>query len=396
MTAFTRTNNSSNPHAPVFPREEWDRAPWNRWTFQHVRSLLPTAQVWRGSGLATPLPANTRDIDDIEFETDGRRGSVARFIETNYVDGLLVLHRGMVVTERYLNGMTTRTPHLSQSIAKSVVGTVAGILISRGDLDPHAPITHYLPELQTTAYCGARIQHVLDMTSGTVFDETYTAPDSHMAKVDAAAGWKSRKASDWPTNVWDFILTLTEAECAHGTSFRYRSVETDILAFVLQRLTGTSLAELVSRELWVPMGAEEDAYFTVDPAGYALADGGFNATLRDYARFALLHLGRGMINGNRILSETWFHDICAGAEPDLFTGVYRDVLPRGAYHNQFWIEDRERGTYMARGVFGQLIYIDPEAEFGAVILSSWPEFVSSQRTRTTIAALHAIRDALSH
>lgn len=381
------------PGASRMPREEWDRAPWNRWSFQNVRDIVPTTQVRRGEGPPTPLPASLQEIDAIAFEAEGCRSPIADFLEANYTDGFLVLHRGKVVAERYLNGMTAQTPHLSQSMAKSIVGTVAGILIDRGKIDPEAHVTHYLPELIGTAYRGATVQHLLDMTSGVVFDETYNALDSHMAKLDVACGWKAAREPSWPKTVWELILTLTETECAHGSVFRYRSIETDVLAFVLQRASGMALAELVGRELWAPMGAQDDACFTVDPAGYALASGGFNATLPDYARFALLHLGGGEINGRKIVPPGWIETTRHG-KGGLFGGVYREVLPQGAYHNQFWIEDPDRCAYMARGVFGQMIYIDPRSDFAAVVLSSWPEFVNAGRTRRVLAALHAIRDAL--
>ena len=213
--------------------------------------------------------------------------------------------------------------------------------------------------------------------------------------LDVASGWKSYGHAAWPRTVWQLIHTLTESECAHGASFRYRSIETDVVAFILERVTGRPLSELVSSELWAPMGAEEDAYFTLDPAGYALADGGFNAVLRDYARFALLHLRGGEMGGRRIVPAAWIEETRSGGDPSKFGGIYHEVLPSGAYHNQFWIEDLDRRAYMARGVFGQFIYIDPEADFAAVKLSSWPEFVSTDRNRTVLAAVHAIRDALS-
>lgn len=377
------------------PRQDWDRAPWNRWSFQHVREIVPTVQVWRGPGPVSPLPTSFQDIDNIAFESDGRHFTVADFLNANFTDGFLVLHRGKTVAERYGNGMSRQTPHLSQSVAKSVVATVAGILVGRNVIDPDALLTTYLPELEATAYRGATVRHVLDMTSGVVFDETYTAPDSHMARMDAACGWKERLDPSWPSSVWDLILTLVHSECGHGTSFRYRSVETDVLAFVLERASGTRLAELVSRELWSPMGAEEDGYFTVDPSGYALADGGFNATLRDYGRFALLYLGGGAVNGRQIVPTAWIDDIRFGARPELFGGVYREVLPFGAYRNQFWVEDTTRRAFIARGVFGQMIYLDPEAEFAVVILSSWPEFISTARSRDALAAIRAIRSALA-
>lgn len=376
------------------PHDDWDRAPWNRWTFQHVREMTPTAQVWRGRGPTSQLPVELQDIDAINFEIEGKRGTVGGFLKSSFTDGFLVLHRGRIIVERYMNGMTERMPHLSQSVAKSIVGTVAGILAHRNVIDLQAPVTHYLPELGSTAYRGATVQHVLDMTSGVVFDEAYTASDSHMAWLDAACGWKQHKNPGWPKSVWELILRLKATECPHGVSFRYRSIETDVLAFVMQRASGLQLAELVSRELWAPMGAEEDAYFTVDIEGYALADGGFNATLRDYARFALLHLGAGAMDGRQIVPKAWIEETRCGGKPELFGGVYREVLPQGAYHNQFWIEDAERRAYMARGVFGQFIYIDPEAEFAAVKLSSWPEFLSPERSRTALAAVKALREAL--
>ena len=195
-------------------------------------------------------------------------------------------------------------------------------------------------------------------------------------------------------SVWELILGLKEVECEHSASFRYHSIETDVLAFVLERVSGRPLAELVSELLRVPMGAEEDAYFTVDPQGYALADGGFNATLRDYGRFALMHLGGGSIGGRQIVPEKWIAETVAGARPDRFGGVYHDVLPAGAYHNQFWVEGGGSQAYMARGVFGQFIYIDPNAEFAAVKLSSWPDFLSLQGSRAALAAAKAICEAL--
>jgi CubicO group peptidase (beta-lactamase class C family) len=344
-------------------------------------------------GRPTELPVRERNLDGIAFEAEGRRQTIAEFIETNDTDGFIVLHQGMIITELYRNGMTRRTAHLSQSVAKSIVGTVAGILIGREQLDPLSPVTRYLPELDATAYRGASVQQVLDMTSGVAWDETYTAADSHMAQMDAACGWKDRANPAWPRCMWDLIATLRTRECPHGASFRYRSIETDVLGFILQRASGGPLAELVSQTLWSPMGAEEDAYFTIDPAGFVCACGGFNATLRDYARFAQVLVGEGEIGGRRIVPRKWIAET-RQANHVLFGASYREVLPRGAYHNQFWIEDPERRALIARGVFGQLIYIDPESQFAAVKLSSWPDFLNAQRTKTALAAVRSIRDAL--
>src|SRR4051812_5363185 len=116
----------------AMPHDDWDRAPWNRWTFQHVREIVPTSQVWRGKGSPSPLPAAPLDIGDIRFALDGHQSTIGKFLDESFTDGLLVIHRGKVIAERYFNGMTAHTPHLSQSVAKSITGTVAGIVIGPG------------------------------------------------------------------------------------------------------------------------------------------------------------------------------------------------------------------------------------------------------------------------
>lgn len=393
MTESRPFRDPRNPGGPQIPRAEWDGAPYNRWTFQNVRQIVPTAEVWRGPGPVLPLPEAPQNLAELEFEHEGGRDTIGAFLDTSFTDGFIVLHKGTIVSETYMNGMRRRTTHLSQSVAKSVVGTVAGILNGRGELDFSAPVTHYLPELESTAYRGASVQQVMDMQSGVRFDETYTAPDSHIAKVDAASGWKDLKPG-WPDTMWKLIGELTEAEAAHGESFRYRSIETDVIAFILQKISGLALAELVSRELWAPMGAEEDAYFTVDTTGYGLGDGGFNATLRDYARFAQLICGGGTVHGRQIVPWAFITGLSDG-EHAKFGAQDRLVLPGGAYHNQFWIEEAGRPVVICRGVFGQLIYIDPEREFVAVKLSSWPDFTNPARTRTALAAIRAIRATLA-
>jgi CubicO group peptidase (beta-lactamase class C family) len=381
------------PNRPTVPPEDWDRSPWNRWTFQHVREMVPTTPVRRGRAAVVDLPRDSQPIDRISFKLDDQTSTIGAFLDSSFTDGFIVLHHGRIVSERYMNGMTERTQHLSQSVAKSVTGTVAGILAGYGMLDPQAPITDYLPELEATAYRGAKVQHVLDMTSGVAFDEEYTSLDSDIAKVDVACGWKTGGRPGWPKTMWQVVLGLTHQECEHGSRFRYRSIETDVLAFLLERVSGERLADLVSRHLWAPIGAEEDAYFTIDRTGYALADGGFNATLRDYARFGLLHANNGMAHGHQVVPYDWIAATRKG-DHSKFQGDYRVTLPKGAYRNQFWIEDSERPAYMARGVFGQCIYIDPDADFVAVKLSSWPEFTSPIRTRQVVAAINAVKQAL--
>jgi CubicO group peptidase (beta-lactamase class C family) len=121
------------------PRNLWDRTPWNRWSFQHIREILPTTEVWRGTGLPWLLPEAEKNLDELNFVNQQNQSTtLLEWLTDNYADGIAVLHRGTLVYERYFNRMTERTLHLSQSMAKSVTSAVAGILVGRGQLDPTA------------------------------------------------------------------------------------------------------------------------------------------------------------------------------------------------------------------------------------------------------------------
>ena len=377
------------------PIEDWDHAPWNRWSFQHIRELLPTAEVWRGDGAAWQLPANPQDLDDLRFDdAEGNTRSLDDYFAGEFTDGLLVLHRGEIVHESYHNGMTPRSLHLSQSVAKSVTACVTGILVGRGLLDPAARITEYLPELDATAYRGATLRDVLNMSSGVKYVEDYEALDSHIAATDIASGWKPpRPGHDAPACVWDQILTLTEFEAGHGERFHYRSIETDVIAHCMERVTQTRLPELISRELWQPLGCEESASFTVDRAGYALACGGLSASLRDYARVGLMLANDGFGNDRQIVPADWVRDTWT-SDNNMHDEERKRAFPNGGYRNQFWLRDVTTKVMMARGVFGQLIYVDPDLELVVTVLSSWPEFTSIDRTITTLNLIDAIAEAL--
>ena len=150
------------------------------------------------------------------------------------------------------------------------------------------------------------------------------------------------------------------------------------------------MAALTSRELWRVIGAEHGACFTVDSAGTALADGGFNATLRDYARFAKLVLDGGQVGGKTVLSEDWVRSLSSG-ESKKFKTPYNLVSPKSAYRRQWWVHDVHYGDFMARGIFGQMTYIDPKAELFMVKLSTWPDYLIPAFTIDSLKAIAAIR-----
>ncbi|PBB77797.1 6-aminohexanoate hydrolase [Mesorhizobium sp. WSM3879] len=405
--------------APMIPPDEWSFWPYSRWTFSRVSEYTRTAMVWRGPGPVLPLPRRFNDIGDIEIASrEGQRATIREYLEEDYTGGFLVLHRGEIVFETYMNGMEPHSKHIARSGSKSVTGTMIGILVHRGLIDTEGLVTQYLPELQATAFRGATVQHLLDMTTGATMKGPWHEPHTEYYNFCVAGGYfgPSEAHPDAPGDVWQAILRITDQEAPHGARFAYFDPNIDVLGLIMQRVTGKFLPELFSSELWGPMGAEEDAFQIVDASRFAMSSGGFQATLRDFARFALLHLRRGRLNGRQIVPSEWI-EATRRPNPLLFKRFENDAssyvdakskLPSGTYHNTFWIEDQERGAYIAWGYGGQVIYIDPEADFAAVKLShqpgqlpvkraQWPDLVD-QGPRPlkfdSFAAIRAIRDEL--
>ena len=405
---MTRSYRNSEPAPPIMqgapvppewrvPAHGWDGPPWNRWAFRHVRELVPTVAVARG-GDVWDLPGAAQDVGAISCaDASGQPSNWAAMLDATYADAALIWLDGKVIVESWHNGMGPRSPHLAMSVSKSVVGTVAGILIGEGLMDPSAPVTAHAPELKDTAWNGATLGHVLDMTSGVRFDETYGSPQAQIFMVDVAAGWKPplpwMDPQTVPACVWDLVLGLRESDAAHGARFAYRSIETDVLGVLMERASGMRLADLVSDRLWAPMGAAEDACFTVDRAGFALADGGFNAILRDFARFGRLLLEDGCRDGRQVIPTAWIDDIRSGPH-GLFDAHGRANFPDGRYRNQFWIEDAGRRAHLALGIHGQHILVDPDCGLVAVKLSSWPDPLSAEgHMRHWLNAVRAVAAA---
>src|SRR5262245_2232589 len=145
----------------------WREAPFNRWSFRHVREIIPTAEIAYDPHQARPLPVGLVDTDNIRIRGSKRRGlSLDGFLMAASTDSLVILHRGRIIVERYADGMTAETPHILMSVSKSVLGLLTGILISEGILDPDRPVTTMIPEVSETAYKGATIRHLLDMRAG--------------------------------------------------------------------------------------------------------------------------------------------------------------------------------------------------------------------------------------
>ncbi len=385
------------PPASLVTLGNWQDPPFNRWSFQHIRELIPTARIRRGSGPAWRLPRAELDLSGIRFGTGGREMTVGEMLAETYTDGFLVLHHGQIVTEQYFNGFGQDVPHLLMSVSKSVTATVVGSLAGRGDLDVTARVEAIVPELAGTSFDGATVQDLLDMRAGTRFDENYANPESDVRTYERVYLWRPDDGSPRPASALEYFKTLGNDGPHHG-SFRYRSILTDVLALVMERAGGARYHELIGRELWQPMGAEFDAEVTVDGHGNPMADGGICATLRDLGRFGQLILAGGRRGRRQLVPAAWIADTISGAADgsQAFTaGEGGDRYPPGAhYRNCWWVVDPAVPFFYAAGINGQNVFIHRPTQTVVVKFSTWPTALSPL-LEPTVAAVQAIAGALA-
>jgi CubicO group peptidase (beta-lactamase class C family) len=375
----------------------WQDPPFNRWAFQHVRELIPTVRIGCGDEPVWRLPRAERDVGGFRFCSGERELSIAELLTETYTDGFLVLHRGGIVTEQYFNGMAPDIPHLLMSVSKSVTATVAGVLGGRGMLAARAYVTDVVPELAGTSFEGATVQDLLDMRAGTRFDESYDKPDADLGTYERVYLWRPLDGQLAPPDALSYFATLRNDQ-RHGGPFRYRSILTDVLAWVLECAAGSRLHELIARELWQPMGAEFDAEITVDAHGNAMADGGICATLRDLGRLGQLYLRRGRAGRRVIVPSAWIDDTIRGA-PDgaraFVDGDNPPGYPAGAhYRNCWWIRDPKLPFFHASGINGQHVFVHVPSQTVVVKLSTWPVPMSQRLQRLTLDGVTALAGVL--
>jgi CubicO group peptidase (beta-lactamase class C family) len=391
--------------APPFPPDaqvtlaNWQDPPFNRWAFQHVRELIPTARISRGTGPARRLPRAERDLSGIRFRSGGRELTIGDLLAESYTDGFLVLHRGRIVTEQYFNGMTPDAPHLLMSVSKSVVAAVAGVLAGQARLEPAAPVERIVPELAGTSFAGATVQDLLDMRAGTKFDENYANLEADVRTYERVYLWRPDTAEPRPPDALAYYPTLFN-DGKHGGPFRYRSILTDVLGWVLERAGGGRLHELIARLVWQPMGAEFDAEITVDAHGNAMADGGVCATLRDLGRFGLLYGGTRRRSARwSAVPRPWITDTIAGAidGAEAFLAAADDLrYPSGAhYRNCWWVSEPAVPFFHAAGINGQNVYVHGPSQLVVAKLSTWPSALHPV-SRTTLDGVKAIAAALAN
>lgn len=345
-------------------------------TFHNMDQLFHTRVVGR-SGLPWELPRRDTPLE-FSYSFEGLPHAAADFPERTYTNAMLVMKNGVIVSERYFNLTDEQTRYMSWSMAKSITSAMVGCALEDGLIESlDQSISHYLPELEAGAYHNVTIRQVLEMRSGVDYEERYDFENPGIAA--------SNHENAIVQNVVRFADAARDIERAHppGEVFAYKTIDTAVLGWLIERVTGESVAAYLSRRIWEPLGAESNGFFIMDGApgeGREFTGAGFNATLRDFGRFGQMMLNGGRANGKQILSEEWVRESTAPA--------LDQEGPMGGYGYQWWTLPGS-SAYMAIGLQGQYIFIDPDTRTVVVKLSYFPP--GDERTGgETVAFLQAV------
>ena len=353
---------SNNETPAIFELRRQFLNPWFMPIAYHsIDSFFETQQVPRGDR-SEPLSRAERPLD-FSYQFDGRTIPADQMFDRTFTNALMIVKDGRIVYENYRNFTDPRSHFLSMSMAKSITSILIGIAIDHGairSLDDQ--ITRYVPELKGSAYDGVTIRDAIDMKSGV------DRSDSDQLKPGTVTA--QRREDILVRNaipvVCEALMVGRKAE--PGKTFDYSTLNTTVLGWVLERAVKQPLARYTSEMLWQPLGAEASAFWIMDgkgPDAHPFNGLGFNATMRDYARLGLMMLNQGKANGRQIVSARWVEESTGGSHAPTSPGA-----KMGYQH--FWWTIPGQSAYLAIGLAGQIIYVDPATRTVIVKLSYVP------------------------
>ncbi len=349
----------------------WRTRPYSSWSFQNVSELVPSAEISTSATTEDEAPEDLRGLLPVQIEVGNGRETVAEFLERSNTDTLLVMKSGTFVGEYASPTADPTAPHLIFSISKSLTAILAGVLQDEGLLDPAKLVAHYIPEANGSAYQEATVRQVLDMRVSVDFVEDYHEPEGDFTRYRRAMLWNPLRPDDKPETLQEVILSLRKADEPHGGAFRYYSPNSDLLGIILERASGIRYPDLFRERLWTPLRAKGRCTVTVDRSGMARGASGVSLTARDLARIGDMMRTGGMVGSNAIVTERWVHDTVNGGDRHAWkVGDFAHLLKDGSYRSKWYQSGFPSGAFMAIGIHGQWLYVDPKSEVVIVQLAS--------------------------
>lgn len=343
------------------------------WNNKNLHQILTTVNVYR-SGPVSVLDYNlANNINTTEVNTPVGLMNFQTFIDhdKSTVMGVVIAHKGKIIFEHYPR-MEEHEKPIYWSVSKVLPATLLRIYEERKQLDVSKPIDFYLKELKDTSYAGIRVRNILDMASGLDCSDNYETFEScyYLYSMSIGDGFRTEDAEDTP---YDFVKnTKIERNAPQGEIFSYSGVDTFVLAWLVEELSGMPYQDALSKEIWNKIGAESDASFIAPRYGIPISHGGFLANMRDMIRFGLLFTpSYKTVSEEKIISDDHIDLILTKGNPKLMQNLYQKIpsanMPDDLKHNIYqWDAVYENGDFFKGGWAGQGLLINPTRDIVAV------------------------------
>lgn len=329
----------------------------SKYSFRYMSEFFPVAMINR-STQPLPLPsAPLKGLDTMLIKAGDRRMGFEDYLKSMHTVSFIVVHKGTVVYERYFS-MQPGDKHTLQSVTKVITATLISSLVNEHKIVLGQPIEAYIPELKGTDWQGITVQQILDMRSGMdiqsldISSGPFTNPKHKNYQLESALGILP-KAATTPASVYEFIRTM-KRDVAPGGDPAYSNINTFVLGWLAETVTGRKYADLVAERIWQPMGAEADAYECLSDKGIAWPHGGISATLRDLARFGMLYT-HSQIRAKR-------EQLISFSQLNYMFTAKGLPTPFGTFKWAYQWDLADDGLMMKSGFGGQALYVHPEKE----------------------------------
>lgn len=372
----------------------------SKWSFNNISAVYNTAQIPRG-------------LKSWQFKDSGNKLSkadankISQVFAANDADSVIIIKDGAILHEQYWNFAAPQKKHIWFSVTKSLVSASFGVLVEQGKVKLTDSPAKYLPELKGSGFERVTIQQLLNHSTGIDFKENYTdlssdflryyAPAMNMAYIPGGRDANPKNTDIY--GIYDFLANFIKANKAitPGDVFEYNSANTDVLGWLISRLSGMPLNDYIYQHIWRKIGADHDAFIAVDRAYMPVATAGMNSTLRDAAKFGQMILQDGQLNGEQVLPKTWLDritQVSAVQKAKMKANPKYKNAGWEAYNNMWWILDSDKGEFAGSGIHGQVIYINKSKNTVAVFFSS-QKIAANPYSKKYANKLKALRKVVS-
>ena len=401
---FTASTQLASAEAGYFWDEPVDAVDRSPWIFEGTNVFGELARVpssdWVRALEKAPDPT---ELENFDFTaSNNEEQNISDWLHQTHTDSFLIFHDGKLVVEKYFNGMRADTPHRIHSVTKTVLGMAAGLAVEAGKLDPKKVITEYLPELEGPAFKNTTVRHLLDMTAAVDWKDASSGYLEDAGGLFCAFGQdlsEKMDSCDTASGVKEYMISLSDREnlVKDGEVYNYRSVLSALLGMVIESATDESYLDVLA-ELWQNIGAQDPAYSELGPKRIVQTSGGLFTSSRDLLRFGIMMLDNGRVNETQVIPSDWIADTVQ-ANDDVIAAyeksAYAEVFEGFHYRNQVWVKDSEKGAFYGIGVYGQLLYVNQDANVVMVKLSSQPEVQNTPMYLDSMVAMEEIAATLS-